>query len=491
MSDVTITNVGEIKEKSQKSLKWSFLGELFAKLAAPLSTMILARLLAPEIYGIATAVTIVVSFCETVAESGFAKFLIQASFKDKEEFDKHISVALIVSLLLSIIGVAVIFFARYPLSSIVGNSGYEMVLVVSAFQIPFAATNAIFAAILRRDFNFRFLFFVRIFSCLPPFLVSIPLALMHFGHWSLVIGSIAVIVIQTPILIFACRKHLKIYFSFAVLKRMFMFSFAMIIESIIIWFCAWSSTFLAANFFNSTAVGLIKVGNTTVNSIFNLFSIPFISVLFPTLSRLKDNDKEFEDAFHRIQSVATAIIVPLGIGGYFYSTAICSILLGPEWGEASNVIALLTVNIAIATSTSYFLSEVFRSKGHFVSSIIYQVIMLVLSIGLHLLMGRNSIDLFLTAGLLTTVIMFVLAIFILKFKYKFSVRKIAADYGVALFCSAFMIPLIFVSRANETNNIRTLCRIVICGIAYISIFAWLFKDRFATLTEFVLTKRKK
>ena len=75
---------------AKKSVKWSLFGEIFAKLAIPISTMILARLLTPEIYGITTAVTIVVTFCEMVTESGFSKFLIQHDFSSNEEFKKYL-----------------------------------------------------------------------------------------------------------------------------------------------------------------------------------------------------------------------------------------------------------------------------------------------------------------------------------------------------------------------------------------------------------------
>ena len=491
MEDVENLSVGEVKEKSQKSLKWSFLGEIFAKLAAPLSTMILARLLAPAIYGIATAVTIVVSFCETVAESGFAKYLIQKDFKTEDEYKKSISVALIFSLFLSIIGCAVIYFARVPLSKIVGNSGYEMVLVASSLQIPFAAVNAIFAATLRRKFNFQFLFFVRILSCLPPFLVSIPLAFIGLEHWSLVIGGIATIAIQTPVLIFACRKHLMFYFSFRVLKEMFVFSFAMIIESLIIWFCSWSTIFLAANFFDSTGVGLIKVSATTVNSIFNLFSIPFISVLFPTLSRLKDNKEEFEKSFIEIHSVAVSILVPIGIGGFFYGNFIVSVLLGSAWGDATNLVAMMCLSNAVAMSTGYLLSEVFRAKGHYVYSILFQVLMLGLSILFHLVMGKHDMLLFVSAGLITYSVMLVVCFVIMKFIYHFALSKILLNYLIAIVCSSLMIPITFILKKYNSNNFVAVLKIVLCAITYFGLMALLFRKRFKLLLSFVFKKNKK
>ena len=102
-------NSDSIKQQSKKSLKWSFLAEIFAKLATPISTMLLARLLSPEIFGIATAVTMVVSFCEAIAETGFAKYLIQHDFENNDEYKKHVSVSFLSSLFFSVILCVLIF----------------------------------------------------------------------------------------------------------------------------------------------------------------------------------------------------------------------------------------------------------------------------------------------------------------------------------------------------------------------------------------------
>ena len=206
-------NSNDIKKATHRSVKWSLFAEIFAKIATPLSTMVLARLLAPEIFGIATAVTLVVTFCEAVTESGFAKFIIQKDFESEEEYSKYFSISFYTSLIMSIALCVLIFFLRYPLSNLVGNSGYEMVLVASCAQVPFTAINALYSADLRRQFEFKKLFFIRIVFCISPFIVTIPLALFGLGYWSLVIGSIAAQVLQCPFFLFSCKGKLKWFFS--------------------------------------------------------------------------------------------------------------------------------------------------------------------------------------------------------------------------------------------------------------------------------------
>lgn len=60
--------------------RWSALTEIAAKLVTPVTAMILARLLAPEAFGVVATVTMVVSFVEMFADAGFQKYLVQHEF---------------------------------------------------------------------------------------------------------------------------------------------------------------------------------------------------------------------------------------------------------------------------------------------------------------------------------------------------------------------------------------------------------------------------
>ena len=334
-------NVAEIKTKSKRSLKWSLLAEIFAKISTPLATMVLARLLAPEIFGITTAVTLVVSFCEAVAETGFSKFIIQQEFENDDQYKKYLSVGAISSIAVSIILFLLIFIFRFQISSFVGNSGYENILIVSCAQIPFTAINSILISNLKRDFKFNSIFAIRVLYCVVPFVITIPLAFIGLNEWALVIGTIAGQLIQTPLLLIFSRKEIKVHFSFRILKDMFSKSFIMIIESIIIWACSWTATFVATQFFDSATVGVVKVGNSTITSIFSIFNTGFVAVLFSSLSRLQNNDEEFQRSFLSLQSIAFVLMVPLSIGCFFFSDTVTDIFLGDKWEAAKKVIAVL------------------------------------------------------------------------------------------------------------------------------------------------------
>ena len=459
---------------AKKSVKWSLFGEIFAKLAIPISTMILARLLTPEIYGITTAVTIVVTFCEMVTESGFSKFLIQHDFSSNEEFKKYFSVSFISSLFLSFLMILLVFIFKTPLSHAVGNDGYEMVLFVSCLQIPIASLNALYSAVLKRNFKFKNIFQIKVVYSLVPFIVTVPLAFLGMRHWSLVIGSIAAQIIQLPLLMLFSKNNFKIYFSFTYLKNAFIYAAPMILESIVIWLCSWTSTIIAARYFDLSTVGIIKVSNSTINSIFLLFSTAFTSVLFPALSRLKHDKKEYQKSFISIQSAALAILIPLGIGVYFYSKTVSSIFLGSQWVQAAFVIGIFSLTKPLMICFNNFQSEVFRSNGHFYSSIIYQLAMLFIDVTLKFTIGKISYNWFIWTTVISDLLITIISLGILRFKYKFSFVAELKALFIPFCCSAIMAPLAFFGSNSNSNIVISISQALVCASLYFIVLSLLF-----------------
>lgn len=489
--DYVATNSAEIINKSRKSVKWSLLGEILAKLATPISTMILARLLTPNIFGIATAVAIVVSFCESISDSGFAKYIIQHDFIGEDEYNKYFSVSFYVSIFLSLALCALVVILRFPLSNFVGNEGYEMVLVVSCIQVPFATVNALFTACLRRKFEFKKIFITKIIYSLVPIAVTVPLALLKFEYWSLVFGSIIATVVMTPFLIMLSKQKVQLYFSFNILKKILGVSTSMIIESVVIWFCAWISTFLAANFYDQTTIGIVKVAGSTVTSIFTLFSTAFLSVLFPTLSRLKGDQKAFQESFYSIQSATLAILLPLGIGGYFFSDVLTKVFLGSGWAEASFTIGIFCLAKPLMLCFNNFLSETFRAKGHFYSSIFYQLVMLVQDVIFLLTLGRVGFNAFVVATLLSNCLTTIICIFILRLKFKILFSIQLKSVIPSIICC---VPLVLVATTKYLTSYsfyQSFVQVFVCAFVYFFSMVAMFPNLFSNLLSYFISKNKK
>ena len=71
--------------KTKSAFKWSSITEIVTRLIAPITNMILARILLPEAFGMLTAILMIIAFAEVFVESGFQKFLIQHEIHTMED----------------------------------------------------------------------------------------------------------------------------------------------------------------------------------------------------------------------------------------------------------------------------------------------------------------------------------------------------------------------------------------------------------------------
>ena len=174
----------DLNEKATQSVKWSLLTEVLVKLISPITQLVLARILAPEAFGVVATVTMVTSFADMLSDSGFQNYLVQHDFDDAEKLRKSANVAFWTNLFISLFLWLLIGLFQDPLACLVGNPGLGPVLAIASLSLPLTAFASIQLALYRRSFDFKTLMPIRTIVALVPLVLTVPLALFGWGYWS-------------------------------------------------------------------------------------------------------------------------------------------------------------------------------------------------------------------------------------------------------------------------------------------------------------------
>jgi len=150
-----------------------------------------------------------------------------------------------------------------------------------------------------------------------------------------------------------------------------------VIESISIWLTTWIDAFIIGSVLSSYYLGLYKTSTTVVNGVMSLITAATAPVLFSALSRLQNNNEQFNRIFFNTQKIVSIFVFPLGVGVFLYSDLATQILLGSKWSEASGVIGHWALTSAITIVLGHYCSEVYRAKGRPKLSFLAQVLHLV------------------------------------------------------------------------------------------------------------------
>lgn len=378
----------QLGRKIASATKWSSITELIAKVIVPLTNMILARILVPEAFGVIATITMIISFVDMFTDAGFQKYLVQREFKNDEEKYTNANTAFWTNFAFSIVLWGLVSVFNEQIATMVGNPGLGLVIIVACTQLPLTSFSSIQMALFRRDFDFKTLFTVRLIGILLPFVITIPLALLGFSYWSLIIGMISMQLFNAVLLTIKSNWKPKLHYDFKTLKEMLSFSVWTLIESISIWLTVWVDTFIIAYFLNEYYVGIYKTSTMMVNSLLSLITAATVPVLFSALSRLQNDVDKFNNMFFKFQRLTAMLVFPLGVGVFLYSDIATQLLLGSQWTEASDVIGIWALTSAIMIVFGHFCSEVYRAKGRPKLSFLAQTLHLIVLIPTCIIAGK-------------------------------------------------------------------------------------------------------
>ena len=356
--------MSELNNKILNATKWSAMTEIMSKLVSPITTMVLARLLTPDAYGVVATMVMIISFTEIFSEAGFSRYIIQHEFKNDEDKYKTANVAFIANLVLSLFFLVIISIISSPLAEWVGNPGMGHVIIVACISIPIHAFSSVQKALYQRDFDFKTLFYVRIVGILIPFVVTIPLAYFLRNYWALIIGTIAVNLSNALILTLRSKwKPNFKYFSFRRLKEMYSFCIWLVFDTILIWFTEYIDIFLIGRYLDEHSLGLYKTSTNLVGQIVALITATILPIMLPALSRVQNDKSQMRTMVLKFQKITSILLLPLGVGIFVFSDLLVEVMLGNQWYEASGFVGLWGLMSAITIIFARFCSNIYPAMG--------------------------------------------------------------------------------------------------------------------------------
>lgn len=366
-----------IERKVNGASKWSLITELLSKLVSPIMNMILARILAPEAFGMVATITMVTSFADIFTDAGFQKFLVQGEFESDLELDQSTNVAFWTNFSLSMLVWFLIVTFRHQLAEAVGNSGLGNALAIAACAIPLTSFSSIQMARYRRDFDFKTLFFAKLLGMFIPLLVTVPLAFILKNFWALVIGNLTIQLANAVLLTARSKWKPQFYYSFKLLKGMLGFSLWTLLEQMLGWANLNIGVFIVGRFLSPYYLGIYKTSMATANQVMSIIVNAFSPVILAALSRMKNDSVGFKNLFYKFEERISFVILPLGVGMLVFRDFVTMVLLGNQWTEATAFIGLWGLMRALLIVFGTFSMEVFVSMGRPKFSVLSQFLELV------------------------------------------------------------------------------------------------------------------
>lgn len=316
-----------LKQRTVAGVFWKILENGGTTAITFIVTVLLARLLTPESYGVLSITIIFVTITGVFVQKGFNMALVQKTDADELDFSSVFFFQLFVAAALYV----ALWFASPFIARFYNSSEVEPVLRVLALILFPCAVSSMQYAIIMRTFAFRKRFIVTLISTLLSGTVGITMAIKGYGVWALVARQLVddtVICIGMSI---ATKWKPKLIFSLQRLGKLFSFGWKLLVSSLLETLYSDLSSLIIGKRFDTTMLAQYDKGRRFPMNITTTLAGGLQVAMFPSLSIAQKEPARLLAMTRRSLSVSVFVIAPLVAGLAAVSTPLVRLVLLPKW----------------------------------------------------------------------------------------------------------------------------------------------------------------
>jgi PST family polysaccharide transporter len=348
----------ELQQKSSRGIKWQGVAELPIRLFQFATTIILARLLVPDDFGIINMAMIFTQLAYVVFDFGFSSALIQK----RDITELHFRTTFAFTLFTAVLFYFIMWFASPLIADYFKRDILESVLKALALIFFLYAFQAIPQIILIRELRFKLYSSLQLLSALAASLTTIVLAWMGYGVWSFVWGSLTEQFILTVLVL--CFSGWRPGFDFdrMLLRELASFGSHVLGTRFSAYFTANTPNFVIGRVLGTVQLGYYSVAYQLVEFPVQRISKNVLRVMFPALSRVQDEPDNYKSLYLQTVYHLSLVIIPVFAGLALIAPQFVDVFYGEKWLPVILPLQILTA-IGLMRSMWTLCSAVFLSKG--------------------------------------------------------------------------------------------------------------------------------
>ena len=197
------------REKVLSSLLFKFLERCSVQGIQFIVSIVLARILTPEDYGLLAIVMVFVTLANVFIQTGISTALIQ----NKQTKEEDYSTIFFVNFFISIVLYVLLYVSAPLIGKVYENEQLVLMLRVISVILLFGAYSSIVNARLNKELRFGIILKRSLISCTISGVIGIFLALVGAGIWALMVQQIMVYLLEAVIFYATVRWIPKLYFQ--------------------------------------------------------------------------------------------------------------------------------------------------------------------------------------------------------------------------------------------------------------------------------------
>jgi teichuronic acid exporter len=308
----------------------------------------LGRLLTPAEFGIMGAALVVVALSQIVSQVGVGPAIIQRP----DLKPVHVRVAVTLSFTLGLLLGAVVYVGAPTIAGVYRLPEVEPVLRAVALLFPLDGLNTVAKALLTRDLRFRTYVALDVGSYVLGYAcVSVLLASLGLGVWSLVIAALSQVTLRTLGMYAAVRHSVRPSLDLAAGRDLLSYGLGHSVGQVGAVIAQQSDNFLVGRWLGAAALGIYGRAYSLMVMPAAVFGRVVMRVLYPLLAQVQNDRGRLRNAYERGLAIVALVSLPISAFLWVVAPEFIAVVLGPDWSEVVLPFRLFTIGLLFRMSS--------------------------------------------------------------------------------------------------------------------------------------------
>jgi O-antigen/teichoic acid export membrane protein len=331
------SNPMSLAKKTTFGVLWNFAEQLCRRGTGVIITLLLARFLTPEHYGLIAMMQVFLVLGQSLMDSGFSQALIRLPNAKPVDFNT----AFFSNIALGLLSYSILFLVA-PFIAIFYNTPELILLIrVASISIIISSFQVVQVAQLTRKLNFKIQLKASFPAAIISGLTAIALAYHNFGVWALIVQMIMATLLTTCLLWYYQGWRPSFTYSRQSFLHMFNFGYKLYLSSIIDTIFVNMYVIVISKIFAASIAGYYFFAEKIKNLLVAQLLTSIQNVTYPALASLQEDDVKLKSGFRKVISVMCFIYFPALLFLAVTAPLLFETFLPNKWHNASPYLQML------------------------------------------------------------------------------------------------------------------------------------------------------
>lgn len=326
-----------LKEKTAKGLSWGLVDNIVGAGMTAVVSILLARILMPEDFGLVGMVAIFIALGNSLMDSGFSGALI----RKENVSDKDLNTVFYTNLALGTIIYLILYLTAPAIAKYLNTESLVQILRVLGLSVIIISFTQVQKVNFIRKIDFKTQAVISLIASIASGIISVWMALTEWGVWSLVAQQLVKQGAVSVLLWIFSKWKPALIFSITSFKEMFNFGSKLLACSLIsvIWNEIYS--FVIGKMYNPVAVGYFNRADKFKSMVTSNIGQAVQRVGYPVMSSIQNDPERQVRVYKKITRLTMLLTATLVFGLIGCAEAMIEVLIGSKWLQSVEYLRIL------------------------------------------------------------------------------------------------------------------------------------------------------